>query len=261
VSLAAFVVLVGVCAIAFGVGGVFVTRRLAARTGYVPQHDDLLGASFSVAGTAFTVLLAFVVFLSWEHYAGTRAHLEDEADAIGNLYRLTDGQPAAEQEELRRELVCYARSVIDDEFPAMAEGEASLRTERSIDRLFQTYSTLPVSGERESGIYQTVLPLLDGVDDARHDRLLEAEPLIPTFAWVLIFLTGAVTIAGTFLFYAERLWIQLAMTLSVTIVACGLIFLIFYFDDPFAEGHGLEPKAMQTAFPPGVALDRRDCPG
>jgi hypothetical protein len=261
VSLVAFVVVVGLCGIAFGVGGVFLARRAGARSGYVPQHDDLLGASFAFAGTAFAVLLAFVVFLSWEHYAGTRAHLEDEADAIGNMYRLADGHSAASRGSVQEQLTCYARSVIDDEFPAMAEQKAAPRTEEALDRLYRTFANLPVSGDRESGIYQTTLPLLDAVDDARHDRLLEAEPLIPGFAWAMLFLAAAVAVAGTFLFYAERLLIQLAMTLSAVVMGWALISLIFYFDDPFSKDHGLRPTAIETAFPPGTPLDRRGCPG
>jgi Protein of unknown function (DUF4239) len=260
VSLPLFILLVGGGALVFGVGGVFLVRRIAARSGYVPQHDDLLGASYSVAGTAFAVLLAFVVFLAWEHHTETRHHLEDEADAVGNLYRLTDGLSPSARPELQSELICYRNSVIDDEFPAMADGDAASETEEALDRMFRVYSRLPISGERESGVYQTVLPLLDTVDDSRHDRLLAAKALIPNFAWVILLIAAAVTIAGTFLFYAERLAIQLAMTLTAVVLVCGSIFLIFYFEEAFNEDHGLEPTAIETALPPGAPVDRTDCP-
>jgi hypothetical protein len=257
-SLPVFILLVGGGALVFGIGGMLLVRRLGHRWGYIPEHDDLLGASYGVAGTAFAVLLAFIVFLGWEHYNTTRTHLEDEADAVGNLYRLSDGQ--ADSQHLRDGLVCYARSVIDDEFPAMADGDDAEETEAALDRLFHVYSTLEVSGERESGIYQTALPLLDTVDDSRHDRLLEAKPLIPTFAWVLLVIGGLVTIGVTFLFYGERRRIQLAMTFTSIVLVCTPMFLIFYFDDPFNENHGLEPTAIETAFPPGTPLDDPSCP-
>jgi hypothetical protein len=259
-SMAAFVILVGGGALAFGFGGMFLVRRWGHRWGYVPQHDDLLGASYGVAGTAFAVLLAFIVFLGWEHYNTTRGHLEDEAGAVGNLYRLTDGQSAGQREQLREQLLCYTRTVIDDEFPAMADGESSKRTEGALDRLFQTYATLEVSGERESGLYQTALPLLDTIDDSRHDRLLESDPLIPTFAWVILLLGAAVTVAVPFLFYAERWQIQLALTFTAIVLVCAPMFLIRYFDDPFSEEHGLKPTALETAFPPGTPLEQATCP-
>ena len=257
-SLAVFILLVGGGALVFGIGGMLLVRRLGHRWGYIPEHDDLLGASYGVAGTAFAVLLAFIVFLGWEHYNAARGHLEDEADAAGNIYRLSEG--SAESEGIRAGLICYARSVIDDEFPAMADGEDSERTEASLDRLFSLFANLNVSGDRESGIYQTALPLLDTIDDSRHDRLLESQPLIPTFAWVVLLIGAAVTIGVTFLFYGERLRIQLAMTFTAIVLVCAPMLLIFYFDDVFSESHGLEPTAMETAFPPGAPLEQASCP-
>lgn len=259
-SLVAFVLLVGGGALVFGFGGMLLVRHLGHRWGYMPQHDDLLGASYGVAGTAFAVLLAFIVFLGWEHYNTTRGHLEDEAGAVGNLYRLTDGESPAERQQRRDELICYARSVIDDEFPAMADSEDSEITEAALDRLFKTYATLSVSGERESGIYQTTLPLLDTIDDARHDRLLESRALIPTFAWVVLLIGAMVTIGVTFLFWAERLQIQLALTFTAIVLVCAPMFLIRYFDDPFSEEHGLRPTAIETAFPPGTPVEETNCP-
>ena len=259
-SLAVFILLVGGGALVFGIGGMLLVRRWGHRWGYIPEHDDLLGASYGVAGTAFAVLLAFIVFLGWEHYNAARGHLEDEADAVGNLYRLTDGAAGAERQKLRDGLVCYARSVIDDEFPAMEDGNDAKETELALDRLFLMYATLEVSGDREAGLYQTALPVLDTVDDSRHDRLLESKPLIPTFAWMVLLIGAAVTIAVTFLFYGERLRIQLAMTFTSIVLVCAPMFLIFYFDDVFSESHGLEPTAIETAFPPGTQLDPPNCP-
>jgi hypothetical protein len=259
-SLTLFILLVGGGAFLFGIVGMLIVRRIGERSGYVPEHDDLLGAAYGVAGTAFAVLLAFIVFLGWEHYNGTRGHLEDEADAVGNLYRLSDGLSGDQGEQVRAELVCYARSVIDDEFPAMADGDPAEETEQALDTLFATFANLQVAGERESGIYQTALPLVDTIDDSRHDRLLEAEPLIPGFAWVLLVIGGLVTISVTFLFYAERRPIQLAITSTAVVLTCVPMFLIYYFENPFSEQHGLSPEAIETAFPPGTPLDAASCP-
>jgi len=50
------------------------------------------------------------------------------------------------------------------------------------------------------------------------------------------------------------------MTLTAVALLCSSLTLIILFDDPSTRVGGLEPEAMQTAFPPPAAPARANCP-
>jgi hypothetical protein len=118
----------------------------AARAQPAPEgsyfHDTTQASGvFTVAGTAYAVLLAFVFLLAFQSYNSARSAAEGEATATAWLYHDADAFQAPIAVRLHGEVVCYARSVIYQEWPAMADGHASPVTEFWLARLDRTIGT------------------------------------------------------------------------------------------------------------------------
>src|SRR5436309_6357609 len=77
-----------------------------------------------VAGTSNAVLLAFVILAAFQTYNNARAGAGTEANAVLDMGRTAALFPAAERDQLRSDLVCYGRAVVNEEWPAMRNGHA-----------------------------------------------------------------------------------------------------------------------------------------
>ena len=58
------------------------------------RHNDVAGYLFSAVGVLYAVVLGFVVVVVWQKYDGAVSNVENEVDAVGNLYHVVDAFPA-----------------------------------------------------------------------------------------------------------------------------------------------------------------------
>src|SRR3954469_24327402 len=120
-ALLAAVIVAAVTAVA--VAAMLLVRRGAPEGSRFADGDRAAGV-FGVLATGFAVLIGFVVFLSFESYDTSRSGAESEAQIIGQQFETAQFMPPAARKALSRELVCYARDVVHEEWPAMASGRA-----------------------------------------------------------------------------------------------------------------------------------------
>ncbi len=99
-------------------------RRRAPMGGLFVDSDRAAGV-FGVLGTSFAVVLAFVIFLAFESYGTAKSKAGEEAVAVTELFHEARLFSPSTADEVRGELVCYARSVIRDEWPAMRKQRES----------------------------------------------------------------------------------------------------------------------------------------
>src|SRR3954454_1383400 len=114
------VVIVAV-AVTVAVGAMLLVRRRAPAGSYFEDGDRAAGV-FGVLATGFAVLLGFVVFLAFESFDTSRSGAEDEAEIVAQQFETAQLFPVAVRARLSGELVCYARTVIHQEWPEMEHG-------------------------------------------------------------------------------------------------------------------------------------------
>src|SRR5215207_7359072 len=81
--------------------------------GEVGEHNK----AFDFLGTAFAVLLAFVVLEAYDSYNDAKSGSEVEAEAVLQLSRTSEAFELAEHERLDGLLICYGRAVIHHGWP------------------------------------------------------------------------------------------------------------------------------------------------
>ena len=73
-------------AVAFSIIGLLIVWRFVPRQ-MLKTHNDVTGAIFKAIATAYTVLLAFVVVISWQNFDKAETHAVTEANCLVDLYR------------------------------------------------------------------------------------------------------------------------------------------------------------------------------
>ena len=241
--------LVTVLAAGGAIAAMLLVRRRAPEGGYFADGDRAAGV-FGVLATGFSVLLGFIVFLAFTSYDQSRTGGETEALVLVQQVETAQFFPDAASAELTGELVCYARSVVSDEWARMREGTIGDTVNPWGIELFRTMKTVQPQTAAEQSAYDKWLEQTSTREEARLDRVHGAVGVIPTPLWIVLFFIASVIFVYT-LFFAdsgERAVVQSLLMGSVVAVIVTLLLLLYALDHPYQPGvGGLDPVAMERS--------------
>lgn len=242
-------VLVTVVVVAVAVGAILLVRQRAPEGGYFEDGDRAAGV-FGVLATGFSVLLGLVVFLAFSSYDQARAGAEAEALLVAQQYETAQFMPPAVRSRLGDELVCYGRTVVSGEWPALQAGDDGEAPNPWGVALFRTLKATAPNTAAEQSAYDQWLDHTSAREEARRDRTHGAVGVIPGPLWIVLFFIAAVILAFM-LFFAdrgERAVVQGVLIGSVVAVITALLLLIRVLDNPLQDAYGgLKPVAMERA--------------
>jgi hypothetical protein len=233
---------------ALAITAMLLVRRRAPEGSYFVDGDRAAGV-FGVLATGFAILAGFVVVLAFQSFDTSRSGAEAEARIVAHQFETVQLLPAPARERLSGELVCYARSVVHDEWPRMTSGTLGFGPNAWGLALFRGLRAIEPRSASEQTAYSKYLDERSDREDARADRTHGAEGVIPAPLWIVLFLSAG-TLFVFMLFFAdssEGPVVQAVMMGAVAILVSSLLLLLWFLDNPFRGGVGaLEPVAMQN---------------
>lgn len=249
------VVIVGVSVLLAHVGLRLVRRRVPL-TVLETQHE-VAGFIIGVLGAIYAVLLAFVVVALWDQFGDAKIIVTTEANQVNDLSRMAQGFPTPARQRLLEGLRVYGQSVVEDEWNAMSQGEASQKTQTAIDNLWQLFREVEPQTNRENALYAQSLDRLNEMSDSRRLRIHASADDIPAVIQVLLWGGGLLIIAFTYFFGVKSIRSQALMTAALACEVAFLLFLVVALDNPFHGYLRISPEPMQQvlerikAIPPG----------
>jgi hypothetical protein len=241
----AAVLVVGVTVLA--ITAMLVVRRRAPEGSYFEDGDRASGV-FGVLSTAFAIVLGFVVFLTFANYDASRAGAEAEARLVAQQFETAQFLSSPTGTELSGGLVCYARWVVEGEWPRMESGTLGERISPWNVAMFETLQSEEPETAAEEAAFGKWLDQTSDREQARADRLYGVTGVLPTPLWIVLFLTAAIVFAYM-LFFAdshERRTSQAMLMGTVAVVTASLFVLLWFLDNPYHGGFGsLRPTAME----------------
>ena len=244
--------------VGLAVSALLLVRRRAPDGSFFADGDRAAGV-FGVLATGFSVLLGLIVFLAFTSYDKSRSGAETEALLIAQQFETAQFFPVAVRQQLGNELICYARSVIHQEWPTMRSGrETGVFNPWGVEMFRTLKITVPKTAVEQSA-YDKWVDLRSDRELAREDRRHGAEGVIPATLWVVLFFIAGVICVFMLLFAdrGERAIVQAVLIGSVVAVIGVTLFLIRFLNDPLKAGYGaIQPVAMERTL--GVlARERR----
>ena len=241
--------LIVVVVTALAITAMLLVRRRAPAGSYFEDGDRAAGV-FGVLATGFAVLLGFVVFLAFQSFDTSRSGAETEAQIVTQQFETAQFFPPAARAPLSGELVCYARTVIHQEWPQMQAGTLGDTVNLWGVATFRTLKTVEPQSASEQAAFAKWLDQRSDRETARAERNHGAEGVIPVPLWIVLLLS-AVVIFVYMLFFAdsaERAVVQATMMGGVAIVISSMLLLLWFLDNPYHAGiGGLQPVAMERA--------------
>jgi len=230
-------------------GALVLVRRRAPAGGFFTDTDRAAGI-FGFVGTAFSVLLAFVIFLALEDYMKAKANAMDEADSVLQQFELAELFPSPGKQLLQSQLICYGRSVIADEWDLMRSGKRSAAVDGWVEAMERTVDALPATDQKGAIAFEKYFDETGVREAGRRGRLEEGGGAIPTPALVVLLL-GAACILGYVLLFAdsaEPAFVQAFQVGAVTVLVVSSLLLVNFLDHPYHPGKGgIRPASMSFA--------------
>ena len=191
------------------------------------------------------MLIAFGIFVVWSQFQDAGTNLEREANEVGDLSRMSMVMPEPLRTNIRNALLEYLNSVVQDEFPAMAEGRDSSRTWLAMQRLWDVYNTVEPNNPRMQTYFAESITQLNELSNSRRIRLFANRGTVPNTLWYLLLVGGVMLIVFTWFFGHESVWSQAAMTAALAGVLAFSLFLIDSFDSPYSGVVQVTPQPFQ----------------
>jgi hypothetical protein len=229
-------------------GMLLIRRRAPAGTFFKDPIPG--GAVYTVVGTAYMVILAFVFFIAFESYGGAKSDAEEEATATLAMYHAAGPFSPAGRADLQGQMICYAREVISVGWPAMQRGGFEPVVDARVSAMEDTAERIPVKGAKETAAFEHFFSLNEERRQGRQGRISEADGLVPPVIW-LILIIGAVVVIGSVGLFADRAEsaaTQAALVAAVAIIVVSGLVLVRFLDKPYENKSGsIKPTAMQRA--------------
>jgi hypothetical protein len=205
------------------------TRARAATTAAV---------TLQVAATIYAILIAFVIVDEYSQLDATQARLSDKAASLATIYENSRAFPEDTGAEIRSATLQYARSVVEDGIPHLAESATPDHdTDRAIEALFTTVHAIEPATAAEQTAYGEIADSLSDLAATREQLIDSARASIPgALFWLLLVIGVLVMVLATMLDTQHRsshlfilsalalvIWLTLALVLSMDYPFGGII--------------------------------------
>ena len=224
-------------------------RRHAPSGGRFADSDRASGV-FGFLGAGFVILLGFVIFLSFGTYESAATRADAEAAAVTAQFRTAADFGGDRAGVAQGELVCYARSVISQEWQSLQDGQRSPVTEDWMVGLDDVGVKEQNVTSPETEPVKAWWASTNERNLGRSGRVLVAEGQIPVLLWALL-VVAAILVVGYVLLYADpdEGWLaQASMMGGVTVLVVSSLLAVQVLAVPFSgESGSINPASMEYA--------------
>ena len=237
-------IMVVLLAVGLSMLGLLIVWRLIPRQ-VLKVHNDLTGAMFEAVALAYTVLLAFVVVISWQDFDKATIHVETQANCLVDIYRGSAAFSQPFKDEVRTRIKEYAQVVVDDEWSLLARAEESMKARAVLKKIWALYTEYEPKTEREKAFFADAIRKLDDLREARRLCIIDAGTGIQPILWFILIAGAVVTIGFTFFFGSDKFMPHMIMAATLAAIIALILFTILSFDYPFTGSICISPEIFK----------------
>ena len=184
------------------------------------SHGEATNAIHQAITIVYGVAIGFTILLVGEHLDTAQATTQREASDVEAIYRHADQLHESDGNRVQELSRSYAEVVVEEEWPLLAHGQASPQAQNTVDELRGSIQKLDPQTMGEQALYIQILTKVDELEENRGLRLLQSNEGVPPFLWIVLVITGIITVAFTYLFEIEspRRHMLLVAALAVSIM-------------------------------------------
>ena len=177
----------------------------------------------SPLGVVFGLLVVFTAAQVWADLERANSAVADEASALRDLVLLANNLSEDENSKLRALVRAHIFTSENEEWPAMAQGNALVSTPTPLRRVLQEVLAFPTIDDiRKTVIISAVQKALD----ARRQRIVISQSTVSGVRWVGLLVTGLCVLVGIALVHLDNLRnCRVALALFATGMAASILII------------------------------------
>jgi hypothetical protein len=222
---------------------VFVTRLAAA--GHAPTFSAVSPGMLPPMSLVFGLVVGFLAAEVWSAHSSAQQAVDSEASAIRSVDMLIGDFTPADRQRMDALIRDYIDDVVDKEWPAMANQDATLLlAPPQMAAALALALHLPTSDSGQVVAQREIVARLQDALDARRQRIIISDSSVNAAKWTAVFALGILTlVAVAFVHSANRKTAALAITLFASAIAVSMM-MISVQDRPFAGPFRVEPTPL-----------------
>jgi hypothetical protein len=205
----------------FALAGLYLVRKKYSAD-VLKENHEVAAIIFNAFGLFYGVLLAFVVFVTWNGYDEATKNLQLEANEVADIFHLTTEFPSPSAEMMGQTLL-----------ERMSQGEISLHSNQAMLRLITTFYQLDEKAVPNREIYAEALKRLNNLAEYRRLRIFAGNDTVPPVIWLVLLVGSVISISYTYFFAMKNIRAQYLIAASLTVTITMILFLIYVLDHPF----------------------------
>ncbi len=210
-------------------------------------HNDLIGWQLSVLGTTYAVILGFMLYTVWINFGAANLNADNEASALGNLYRLAEGLPDPQRGQMEALTRSYAEAVIDQDWPQMAADQMPEASHKVNQDMWRTLMSVKTASPTEILAEDHAISELSALTEHRRIRLLQNVFRLPAVLWCVLIIGGVVTIASASTFGSANTTLHGLQVFAFTLLLALALVAVADIDRPFQGGVHVSDFAFRRA--------------
>lgn len=212
---------------------------------HLKAHHDVTGFIFANIGVLYSVLLGFTVVNAQQHFDKMNENSKLEAANILELYRDTVTFSKKDQVAIRKALLTYGTSILEEEWNHLPKGVPHQNTSKQFNALWDAYYDVEIVSRKQEILYAQSIQKLNDLMTFRLSRIVGSEESLGDEMWAFLIFGALVILAFICFFAFENLWLHLLLASTLAATTAFLLFLIYALDSSFTGPVSVKPEALK----------------
>ena len=230
----------------FGLFGLYLVRRKYSAE-VLKENHEVAAIIFNAFGLFYGVLVAFVVFATWNGYDEATKNLQLEASEALDIFHSAEAFPDSPRKIIQQGVRDYLAGVYNDEVPKMAEGDLSVYSGGAHTPLRLLFSQIDATSIPNRELYGESLRCLNNLAQYRRLRIFAGNNTVPPVIWLVLLVGGVFAVCYTFFFGMKNIRAQYLITTTLTVMLTSILFLIYVLDHPFTGTSRVSLQPLRQA--------------
>ncbi len=225
-----------------GLGGLYFVRKKYP-TEVLKDNHEVTAIIFNAFGLFYGVMVAFVVFATWNGYDDATKNLQLEASEALDIFHSAEAFPEPTSKVLRDGLRDYVASVYNDEIQRLGQDQISLLSGGAHSQLAMLFHQVDAQSIPNRELYAETLHCLNKLAEYRRLRIFAGNDTVPPVIWGVMLIGGLFTISYTFFLGMKNIKAQYIISATLSITISLILLLIYILDHPFTGANkvSIEP--------------------
>lgn len=225
--------------------GVVVLIRRSRRFAAMRGTTDVEGFYVTAVAALYGIVVAFAVFVVWSRYYEAVETVHQEADALGDLYRLAAELPPPISDRLQTACLDYASYVVDVEWPRMQRNDEITRPVAVVEEMWTLINSMNPDTITDSVLRDHILSSFIQLTNLRRGRLLQSRTGLPVVIYILLIFGALITVAIASVFATDDFRSHAIKAGALATLIALLLFTIYSLHRPFQGPERVSPDAFE----------------